>query len=273
MIVPTPTQRREECENDDCGGEPECYGKSHRIYGYCSRTTAVGDRLCAMATLWVVATPIGNLDDMTFRGVETLRRADLVVCEDTRQTQKLLTHFQISSPTTAFHAHTDDRRLEDLIARIGSLERVALVTDAGTPGVSDPGAALVQACVGAGIDVRPVPGVSALTALLSVAGPLGRTVLFDGFPSPKPGRRRRRIRELCERGEPYVFYESPHRIVKLLHDIEREHPGAEVVVGREMTKVFEEFFRGGAGEIADILNSRGRIRGELTVLVRTADNR
>ncbi len=226
-----------------------------------------------MATLWVVATPIGNLDDMTFRGVETLRNADLVVCEDTRQTQKLLTHFGISSPTASFHAQSDERRIGDIVARIGSLENVAFVTDAGTPGVSDPGAALVQACVVAGIDVRPVPGVSALTALLSVAGPFGRTILFDGFPSTKAGRRRRRVRELYERGEPYVFYESPHRIVKLLHDIEQEHPGAEVVVGREMTKVFEEFFRGGAGEIADILNSKGRIRGELAVLVRTAESR
>ncbi|MFW5995310.1 MAG: 16S rRNA (cytidine(1402)-2'-O)-methyltransferase [Spirochaetia bacterium] len=221
-----------------------------------------------MSVLWIVGTPIGNLEDITFRAVRVLRESQLVLCEDTRQTRKLLSHYEISVPVTAFHAHTDDGRLQTLVERIERLDQVALVTDAGTPGLSGPGALLVEACLENEVDVRPVPGPSACTALVSVSAPLGRTVVFDGFLSPKGGRRRSRLRELIARGEPFILYESPHRIVKLLRDLADEYPEAHVLVGREMTKTFEEFLRGKPGEIADILDNRGRIRGEFTVLVR-----
>lgn len=221
-----------------------------------------------MGVLWIVGTPIGNLEDITFRAVRVLRESQLVLCEDTRQTRKLLSHYEINVPVSAFHAHTGDSRVESLVERIGGLEHVALVTDAGTPGLSDPGAVLVDACIKNEVDVRPVPGPSACTALVSVSAPLGRTVVFDGFLSPKGGRRRSRLRELLERGEPFVLYESPHRIVKLLRDLADEYSEASVLVGREMTKTFEEFLRGKPGEIADKLDKRGRIRGEFTVLVR-----
>lgn len=221
-----------------------------------------------MSVLWIVGTPIGNLEDITFRAVRVLRESRLVLCEDTRQTRKLLSHYEINVPVSAFHAHSGDTRVESLVARIRDLEQVALVTDAGTPGLSDPGAVLVDACIENKVDVRPVPGPSALTALVSVSAPLGRTVVFDGFLSPKSGRRRNRLRELLDRGDPFVLYESPHRIVKLLRDLADEYPEAEVLIGREMTKTFEEFLRGKPGELADKLDNRGRNRGEFTVLVR-----
>ncbi len=223
-----------------------------------------------MAELYVVATPIGNLDDMTLRGLRTLRDSDLVVCEDTRHTRKLLSHFDIHVPTAAFHAHSDAQALASLVSRIGDLERVSLVTDAGTPGVSDPGAALVEACRRAGHAIVPVPGVSALTALVSVAGPVGRTVLFDGFLSPKSGKRKKRLSELVARGESFVVYESPHRIVKMMGDLADVCPEADVVIGREMTKAFEEIVAGNVRDVLELLSSRSQIKGECAVLVRAA---
>ncbi|MFP4643517.1 MAG: 16S rRNA (cytidine(1402)-2'-O)-methyltransferase, partial [Spirochaetales bacterium] len=210
-----------------------------------------------MAVLYVVGTPIGNLADITYRAVDTLRGSDLILCEDTRQTRKLLSHYGIQVPMAAFHAHTADERTAALVERISGHSACCLVTDAGTPGLSDPGSVLVQACVDAGIDVRPIPGVSAFTALVSVSAPLGRTVLFDGFLSPKTGRRRRRIEELRDRGEPFVVYESPHRLVKLLEVLDEVYPRSQVLVGREITKAFEEFLRGEPGELADKFTNRG----------------
>ncbi len=227
----------------------------------------------AVAVLYVVGTPIGNLADITYRAVDTLRMSELVLCEDTRQTRKLLSHYGIQVPVAAFHAHTGDERTAALVERVAGLGVCSLVTDAGTPGLSDPGSIMVQACVDAGIDVRPIPGVSAFTAVVSVSGPLGRTVVFDGFLSPKAGRRRRRLEELRDRGEPFVVYESPHRLVKLLEALGEVYPRAQVLVGREITKAFEEFLRGEPAELADKFSNRGRIRGELTILVRPPEKR
>ena len=226
-----------------------------------------------MAVLYVVGTPIGNLADITYRAVDTLRESELILCEDTRQTRKLLSHYGIQVPVATFHAHTADERTAALVERVSGLAACALVTDAGTPGLSDPGSVMVQAGVDAGIDVRPIPGVSAFTAIVSVSAPLGRTVVFDGFPSPKAGRRRRRLEELRDRGEPFVVYESPHRLVKLLEALDGVYPRAQVLVGREITKAFEEFLRGEPAELADKFTNRGRIRGELTILVRPPEKR
>lgn len=223
-----------------------------------------------MSELYVVATPIGNLDDMTLRGIQTLRNSDLVVCEDTRHTRKLLSYYDIHVQTAAFHAHSSPQALDSLLDRIAALERVSLVTDAGTPGVSDPGAGLVQACRDAGHIVIPIPGVSALTTLVSVAGPVGRTVVFDGFLSPKSGKRKKRLTELVERGESFVVYESPHRLVKMMDDLADVFPEANVVIGREMTKAFEEIVAGNVRDVRAILTARPQIKGECAVLVRAA---
>lgn len=224
-------------------------------------------------TLYVVATPIGNLDDITVRAIATLRASRLILCEDTRHSRKLLSHYEIDVPLSSFHAHTDREKLPALVERIRQANIASLVTDAGTPGLSDPGSLLVEACIKGKVDVRPIPGVSAFATIVSASEPLGRSVLFDGFLSPKGGRRRGRLRELALRGEPFVLYESPHRIVKLLDDLHGEIPDASVLIGREMTKAFEEFLRGKPGELADTLRERGRVRGEIAVLVRPPQSR
>lgn len=223
-----------------------------------------------MAELYVVATPIGNLDDITLRALEILRGSELIVCEDTRHTRKLLSHYDIHAQTAAFHAHSSGQSVETLVHRIEGLTRVSLVTDAGTPGVSDPGAILVQACREAGHRIIPIPGVSALTALVSVAGPVGRTVVFDGFLSPKSGKRKNRLSELVSRKETFVVYESPHRLVKMIADLADVFPEADVVIGREMTKAFEEIMAGSVQEVLEMLSSRSQIKGECAVLVRAA---
>ncbi|MCS7208006.1 MAG: 16S rRNA (cytidine(1402)-2'-O)-methyltransferase [Fimbriimonadales bacterium] len=198
--------------------------------------------------LYVVATPIGNLQDITLRALETLKTVDLIAAEDTRHTQKLLQHYGIETPLLSFHQHSGAGRIQQIVRRLQAGESVALVTDAGTPGISDPGGALVAAAHAAGIRVVPIPGASAVTAVLSVAGLPAHRFRFEGFPPRKDSARRRFFERLRSEEATIVFYESPHRLLKTLQTAREVLGDCTVVVGRELTKQFEEVFRGTLSE-------------------------
>lgn len=224
--------------------------------------------------LYLVATPIGNLGDITFRALDVLRRADRIACEDTRQTQKLLNHFQIVTPTVSCHEYNERRRARDLVEAIRTGSRIAVVSDAGMPGISDPGSLLVTEAIAAGLPVIPVPGANAaLSALVASGLPTGE-FHFIGFLPERPGARRSRLEELAAESShskaPHtlIFYEAPHRLLKTLSDLEAVW-GTEtrIVVARELTKVHEEFLRGTVAELRRALASRNRIRGEMVLLV------
>lgn len=217
--------------------------------------------------LYVVATPIGNLGDMTYRAVETLRTAARVACEDTRQTRKLLDHFGISTPMVSYHEHNEAQRSAELLELIEAGQSVALVSDAGTPLISDPGYRLVRGAVERGIAVVPVPGVSAVVAALSASGLPSDAFRFCGFFPRKQGERRRLLESLAKEDATLAFYEAPHRIVETLRDVEETLGDPPVAVARELTKMHEEFLRGRASEIRSALERRDSVRGELTVLV------
>jgi 16S rRNA (cytidine1402-2'-O)-methyltransferase len=224
-------------------------------------------RLDCMSTLYVVATPIGNLADMTLRGIETLRLVDVIACEDTRHTQQLLSHYGIEGRLIATHAHNEAASAKGIIALLDEGKSVAYVSDAGTPGISDPGSRLVEQVRSSGHTVTPIPGASALSALLSVAGVVGKSVTFEGFLSPKAGRRRKRLETLIAREEAFVLYESPFRVIKTLAEIADLAPQWRVVAGREMTKKFEEFVTGTAAEVHAIFAQRPAIKGEFALIV------
>ena len=216
-------------------------------------------------TLFVVATPIGNLEDITLRALRVLRDADVIAAEDTRRTRKLLTHHGISTPTLSFHAHNARSRTPQLLARLAGGASVALVTDAGTPGVSDPGVELVRAVVEAGIPVDPVPGASAPLAALVASGFAMDRVSILGFP---PDRSKDRIEhwlnDLSGRPETLVFFEAPHRIQRTLAHAAGFFGQRPVLVARELTKMHQEFLRGTCAEVAARLSAP---RGEFTVVV------
>ena len=220
-----------------------------------------------MGTLYLVATPIGNLGDITLRALEVLKSADAVACEDTRHTIKLLSHYAIRKPLLSFHANDEERGAARILGLLGEGKTVAYCSDAGTPGLSDPGALLARKAREAGHMVSPLPGASAFAALVSASGFGGRAFLFDGFPSPKQGKRQSRVAELMAREESFVLYESPHRVAKLLADIAAIDPGRGVCIGREMTKLHEEFFVGTAAEALAGLSGAEEPRGEFSVLV------
>jgi 16S rRNA (cytidine1402-2'-O)-methyltransferase len=224
-----------------------------------------------MATLSIVATPIGNLGDITLRALETLKAADVIACEDTRHTLKLLTHFEIRKPLVACYAYEEEKGAARILGLLEEGKHVAYCSDAGTPGLSDPGSLAARKAREAGHRVEPIPGPSAFAALISAAGSGGRTFTFDGFLSPKPGRRRSRLSELLSRGESFVLYESPHRIGKLLADLAELAPGRRVCIGREMTKIHEEFLVMTSEEAAERFNGENEARGEFAVLVEGAD--
>jgi 16S rRNA (cytidine1402-2'-O)-methyltransferase len=224
------------------------------------------------STLYVVATPIGNLGDITLRALEVLKAVDFVAAEDTRHTLQLLNHFGIKKPLVSCRAQNEARAAEAIIARLGKGETAAFVSDAGTPGVSDPGAVLVKMARQAGQTVVPVPGAAAFAALLSVAGQPGKAVVFEGFLSPKAGRRASRLRQLLEMDAGVVLYESPFRIVKLLGALADIDSTRTVVVGRELTKVHEEILEGTAAGLRDLLSEReksnpSKVKGEFAVFV------
>jgi len=217
--------------------------------------------------LFITATPIGNLGDITLRGIETLKNVDVIACEDTRHTLRLLNHLEIKKPLISCRAQNEEKAAVKICTLLGEGKDVAFVSDAGTPGISDPGSRLVKIVRQEGFDVIPVPGVSAFAALCSIGGISGKTFTFEGFLSPKGGKRRKRVKELLEREENFVLYESPFRIIKLLGDIADEDPGREVVLGREMTKKFEEYLSGSAEYILKTLESRENLKGEFSLLV------
>lgn len=225
-----------------------------------------------MATLYLVATPIGNLQDITLRALETLKSVDVIACEDTRHTKTLLDHYQIEKRLIATHAHNESASSSGIIELLASGLDVAFVSDAGTPAISDPGSLLVNRVREAGFRVVPIPGVSAITTLISVSGCREKSFLFEGFLSPKGGRRRTRLTQLLSYTTPIVLYESPFRILKLLEDLASLAPGIHVVVGREMTKLYEEFIEGSVEEVLETLTKRPSLKGEFALLVGCSDD-
>jgi len=217
--------------------------------------------------LYIVGTPIGNLGDITYRALETFRTVDVIAAEDTRHTLQLLTHFGIKKPLISCRAQNEKEAAERIVKLLAEGKAVAFASDAGTPGISDPGAVLADTVREAGHKVIPVPGVSALTALTSVAGEGGKTLVFEGFLPQKPGKRKSRVKELLETGYAFVLYESPFRIVKLLTDIADIEYERRVVVGRELTKLHEEIIGGTAAQMRDEFASRSKIQGEFAVFV------
>jgi 16S rRNA (cytidine1402-2'-O)-methyltransferase len=220
-----------------------------------------------VAILYIVATPIGHLGDITFRAVEVLKSVGLVACEDTRQTLKLLNHLGIKTRLISCRARNEGNASTRIVAFLDEGTDVAYASDAGTPAVSDPGSVLVRSVVEAGHRVIPIPGASAFASLVSVAGGLDKTVLFEGFLSPKAGRRRSRLRELFDSEAAFVVYESPYRILKLLDDLADIDMDRYICVGREMTKVHEEYLRGSIAAVRDTLASRDKQLGEFSVYV------
>lgn len=217
--------------------------------------------------LSIVATPIGNLDDMTYRAVQTLREAAIIACEDTRHTRKLLTHFDIRTPTVSLHEHNEAARTRELLARLNAGDSVALVSDAGTPLISDPGYRLVREAAAQNIRVMPVPGASALLAALAGAGLPTDAFRFCGFLPRKQGERRRLLESLAGETATLVFYEAPHRVLESLADIAEARRDPEVAAARELTKMHEEFIRGKASEVRAVLAARDTVRGEFTLVV------
>jgi 16S rRNA (cytidine1402-2'-O)-methyltransferase len=220
-----------------------------------------------VSILYVVATPIGNLGDITYRALETFRSVDVIACEDTRHTLQLLTHFEIRKPLLSCRARNEEDASAKVLAVLKKGQNVAYASDAGTPALSDPGAVLVRLAREAGHTIVPIPGASAFASLLSVAGTSDKTVVFEGFLSPKPGRRRSRLRELLETGYAFVLYESPFRILKLLTDLAEIESTRKIVVGRELTKLHEELVSGSVAEVQADFASREKILGEFSVLV------
>jgi 16S rRNA (cytidine1402-2'-O)-methyltransferase len=217
--------------------------------------------------LFVCATPIGHLDDASPRLLQTLREADLICAEDTRHTHKLLARYEISTPTTSCHQHTSPAKIAALCARLQAGETLALVTDSGTPGVSDPGPALVREAAAAGVLVQPIPGPCAFVAAISISGFDAQRFSFLGFLPRKPGKRRKALSEALAREETLALYESPFRVVAVLESLAEIAPAASVVVCRELTKKFEETLRGTAREVLEILRTRKELKGEFVIVI------
>jgi 16S rRNA (cytidine1402-2'-O)-methyltransferase len=217
--------------------------------------------------LYLVATPIGNLEDITFRAVRVLKEAGLIACEDTRQTRKLLDHYGIQRPTISYHEHNEAERTADLIERLRGGAVIALVSDAGMPLVSDPGYRLVRAAIEAGVRVEPVPGASAAVTAIAASGLPTDAFHFGGFLPAKSGQRLKALEALADNPATLVFYEAPHRIVETLEAVEQALGPRPVVVARELTKIHEEFVRGTAAEVRAQLAARDSVKGEITLLI------
>ncbi|MBZ5704356.1 MAG: 16S rRNA (cytidine(1402)-2'-O)-methyltransferase [Acidobacteriia bacterium] len=223
-------------------------------------------------TLYLVATPIGNLEDITLRALRVLKEADVIACEDTRQTQKLLNHYGITTRTTSYHEHNEMTRAPELVLELEQGSRIALVSDAGMPGISDPGFRLIALAIRHHVPVVPIPGASAFLCALAASGLPTDSFRFSGFLPAKSGQRRQMLESVKDSPRTQVFYEAPHRVMEAVEDIV-EILGAErhVVIAREVTKIHEEFLRGRAGEVLETLKSRGEIKGEITLLIGKAD--
>ena len=215
----------------------------------------------------MVATPIGNLEDITYRAVRILSEVDVIACEDTRHTMQLLSHYNIRKRLIACHAHNEEESAKGILALLDGGSNIAYCSDAGTPGISDPGARLVE-YIRAESDhcIIPIPGASASVTLVSAAGNIGKSFTFEGFLSPKKGRRQKRLQELFSRGEAFRIYESPFRVLKTLEDV-RDAGACRIVAGRELTKAHEEFITGSADSVIGSLSSRDSIKGEFAIMV------
>jgi 16S rRNA (cytidine1402-2'-O)-methyltransferase len=216
--------------------------------------------------LFLVATPIGNLEDVTTRALRVLREADLVAAEDTRHTRRLLEHFGIPAQVVSLHEHNERARAASLVERVQSGQDVALVTDAGSPGIADPGYPVVRAAVAAGVRVESVPGPSAVITALQVSGLPTDAFLFAGFLPPKGAARRRRLEELSAHRETVVVFESPHRIEACLSDLEAVWGERPIALARELTKLHEQVLRGTAGEVRAALRAEWK-RGEMVLVL------
>ncbi|MEO8049929.1 MAG: 16S rRNA (cytidine(1402)-2'-O)-methyltransferase [Acidobacteriota bacterium] len=221
--------------------------------------------------LYIVATPIGNLEDITLRALRVLREVDWIACEDTRQTRKLLEHFGIAKPMVSYHEHNESGRALELADELAGGANGALVSDAGTPLISDPGYRLVQAAIAAGIPVVPIPGASAAVSALSAAGLPTDAFRFCGFLPPKSSQRQKTLEQLKAETGTLIFYETPHRILEALEDVAAVMGQRPVVVARELTKLHEEFLRGTAAEVRAELALRPSVKGEITLLIGKGD--
>lgn len=218
--------------------------------------------------LYLVATPIGNLEDITLRALRVLKEVDLVACEDTRQTQKLLNHYGITTRTVSYHEHNEMTRAAELVVDVERGASIALVTDAGMPGISDPGFRLITLAIRHHVPVVPIPGATAFLAALVASGLPTDSFRFSGFLPPKRGKRRELLENIMASPRTQVFYEAPHRIIESMQDIvEILGLNRQVVIAREVTKIHEEFLRGRAGELLEKLKERGEIKGEITLLI------
>jgi 16S rRNA (cytidine1402-2'-O)-methyltransferase len=220
--------------------------------------------------LYLVATPIGNLEDITLRALRVLRSVDRIACEDTRQTSKLLSHFGIRTPTVSYHTHNETSRSSELLDTLKSGGRIAVVSDAGMPGIADPGATIAAEAIAAGISVYPIPGANAALSALIASGLSAETFAFHGFLPSKEGARRSTLETLRASASPgtHIFYETPHRILGALADVVSTFgPQQPIVLARELTKLHEEFLRGLAGDLLTQLTARPSLRGEMVLLL------
>jgi len=216
--------------------------------------------------LYIVATPIGNLEDITFRALRVLREVDVIAAEDTRHTQILLSHHDIHTPLTSYHEHNEKTKAQELVTRLARGKNIALVSDAGTPAISDPGFRLVVQAIRAGVRIIPIPGASALTAVLSATGLPTDRFVFEGFLPAKKKLRRERLQTLRDETRTLIFYEAPHRLKDTLDDIHELLGNREAVLAREVTKIHEEFLRGPVSALVRELVS-GEVRGEVTLII------
>jgi 16S rRNA (cytidine1402-2'-O)-methyltransferase len=243
--------------------------------GHVPEETAAMSEKSPQATrpaLYLVATPIGNLEDITLRALRMLKEVDLIACEDTRQTQKLLNHYGIATRTTSYHEHNETTRSAELVKEMQEGASVALVTDAGMPGISDPGYRLISLAIRHRVPVVPIPGASAFLAALVASGLPTDSFRFSGFLPAKRGERRAALEAIRTSPRTQVFYETPHRIVEALADVcEVLGRARHVVIAREVTKLHEEFLRGRAGEILEALQARDAVKGEITLLIGKAE--
>lgn len=218
------------------------------------------------STLYLVATPIGNLEDITLRAIRTLKECDIIAAEDTRHTGQLLKHLGIEKAQISYFQFNEARRSEEILSRLARGEKVALVTDAGTPGISDPGERVVQAARASGFRVESIPGPSAFVAALAAGGLSTKEFHFAGFLPHKSGQRRKRLQTLSNLPGTLLLYESPYRVTKLLQELQHICPEREVVLARELTKKFEEYLRGLPAALLALLEKRA-IRGEFVVMI------
>jgi len=219
--------------------------------------------------LYIVATPIGNLKDITYRAVEVLKGVDYIAAEDTRTSRKLLTHYGIPGKVISYYSAKENVKARKLLGLLTEGRSVALVTDAGTPAISDPALKVVRLAISNAIEIVPVPGPTALAASLCASGLDTSSFLFDGFLPVKSGRRSSRLKELCASGRTVVLFESTHRILRLIDELKEEVPDRKIVVARELTKIFEEFIRGTPEEVGQKLTGK-KVKGEFVVLIPAA---